>query len=67
MNTIDSILQLHRLLSLPDPLHPLVSIIDLEDIRIQKDSILEKFSADFYSISLKKDVKAKMRYGQKPV
>ncbi|WP_426473846.1 helix-turn-helix domain-containing protein [Chryseobacterium balustinum] len=64
MNTIDSILQFHRLLSLPDPLHPLVSIIDLEDIRIQKDSILEKFSADFYSISLKKDVKAKMRYGQ---
>lgn len=64
MNTVDSILQFHHLLTLPDPLHPLVSIVDLEDIRIQKDSILEKFSADFYSISLKKDVRAKMRYGQ---
>jgi len=64
MNTVDSLLQFHHLLTLPDPLHPLVSIVDLEDIRIQKDSILEKFSANFYSISLKKDVKAKMRYGQ---
>ncbi|MCT3897528.1 AraC family transcriptional regulator [Elizabethkingia anophelis] len=64
MNTVDSILQFHHLLTLHDPLHPLVSIVNLEDIRIQKGSILEKFSADFYSISLKKDVKAKMRYGQ---
>lgn len=64
MNTIDSILQFHRLLSLPDPLHPMISIIKLEEIRFKKDSILEKFSADFYSISLKRDVKAKMRYGQ---
>ena len=64
MNTVDSLLQFHHLLTLPDPLHPLVSIVDLEDIRIQKDSILEKFSANFYSISLKKDVKTKMRYGQ---
>lgn len=66
MNTIDTILQFHRLLSLPDPLHPMISIVNLEDIRIQKDSILEKFSADFYSISLKRDVKAKMKYGQNP-
>lgn len=64
MNNINSILQFHRLLSLQDPLHPMISIIHLEDIRFQKDSVLEKFSADFYSISLKRDVKAKLKYGQ---
>ena len=60
MNNINSILQFHRLLSLQDPLHPMISV----DIRFQKDSVLEKFSADFYSISLKRDVKAKLKYGQ---
>lgn len=64
MNTIDSILKFHRLLSLADPLHPMISIVHLEDIRFQKDSILTKFSADFYSISLKRDVKAELKYGQ---
>lgn len=64
MNIIDTILQFHRLLSLQDPLHPMISIIQLEDIRFLEDSILEKFSTGFYSISLKKDVKAKMKYGQ---
>ena len=64
MNNIDSILQFHRLLSLPDPLHPMISVIHLEDIRFKKDSVLEKFSTGFYSISLKKDVMAKMKYGQ---
>ncbi|MNK21047.1 Arabinose operon regulatory protein [compost metagenome] len=64
MNIIDTILQFHRLLSLQDPLHPMISIIQLEDIRFLEDSILEKFSTGFYSISLKKDVMAKMKYGQ---
>lgn len=64
MNNINSILKFHRLLSLPDPLHPMISIIKLEDIRFQSDPVLEKFSTDFYSISLKKEVKAKMKYGQ---
>lgn len=64
MNNIDSILQFHRLLSLQDPLHPMISIIHLEDIHFLEDSVLGKFSTDFYSISLKKDVKAKMKYGQ---
>ncbi|MDW8547472.1 hypothetical protein NG800_001025 [Epilithonimonas ginsengisoli] len=64
MNNTNSTLKFHRLLSLPDPLHPMISIIKLEDIRFQSDPVLEKFSTDFYSISLKKEVKAKMKYGQ---
>lgn len=64
MQTINSISQFHRLLSLPDPMHPLVSIVHVEDIRPRKDVIWEGFSANFYSISLKNNVKAKAKYGQ---
>jgi AraC family transcriptional activator of pobA len=64
MNTINSILQFHRLLSLPDPLHPLISIVNLEDVRLKNDPTLEKFMTTFYSVSLKRDVQAKMKYGQ---
>lgn len=64
MNSIDSITQFHRLLSLSDPLHPLVSVIHLEDIRFKNDDILKSFFTNFYSISLKKDVQARMKYGR---
>jgi AraC family transcriptional regulator, transcriptional activator of pobA len=63
MNNIDSILQFHRLLSLPAPLHPLISVIHLEDIRFKNDDLLKSFFTNFYSISLKKDVQARMKYG----
>lgn len=61
---INSISHFHRLLSLPDPLHPLVSVVHVEDIRPMKDVIWEGFFANFYSISLKRNVKAKAKYGQ---
>jgi len=63
MQTINSISHFHRLLSLPDPLHPLVSVVHVEDIRPMKDVIWEGFFANFYSISFKKNVKAKGKYG----
>ncbi|AUD06664.1 helix-turn-helix domain-containing protein [Spirosoma pollinicola] len=64
MNAIKSIIQFHRLASLPDPLHPLVSIIHVEDIRLAKDALWERFYLDFYTISLKRNVQAKAKYGQ---
>lgn len=64
MQTINSISHFHRLLSLPNPLHPLVSVVHVEDIRPVKDVIWEGFFANFYSISLKRNIKAKAKYGQ---
>jgi len=64
MNNIDSISQFHRLLSLPEPLHPLISIVHVQDIRFKDDTVLKPFFLNFYSVSLKKDVHAKMKYGQ---
>ena len=64
MKVVNSISDKHRLLSLPDPLHPLVSVVRIADIRVIDDSVWERFSLNFYCISLKRNVKGKMQYGQ---
>ncbi len=64
MKIINSISEFHRLLSLPEPFHPLVSIIDFSNIKPTTDEIWKQFFMNFYSISLKRDVKAKIKYGQ---
>jgi len=58
---VNSISELHRLLSLPKPEHPLVSVINLKDI---KPSGKESLIFNFYSIWLEKNVESKIRYGQ---
>ncbi len=62
--TINSITELHRRFSLPAPEHPLVSVIDLKDMRRDKDENVTGIIFNFYSIWLEKDVKGKIRYGQ---
>lgn len=64
MKIINSISDLHRLLFLPEPFHPLVSIIDFSLIKAGNNEIWQQFFLNFYSISLKNNVKAKIKYGQ---
>jgi AraC family transcriptional activator of pobA len=64
MKNINSISEKHRLLSLPEPLHPLVSVIRISDIRFNDSAIWKNFSVNFYCISLKRNVAGKARYGQ---
>jgi AraC family transcriptional activator of pobA len=61
---IKSISQYHQVMGLPKPEHPLISVINLESVKHPPGS--ESFSMvfDFYSISLKRDFNAKIRYGQ---
>ena len=61
---IKTISQYHQLMGLPAPEHPLISVIDLESIQHPpgKESISIVF--DFYSISLKRNFNAKIKYGQ---
>lgn len=61
---ITSISELHRLLKLPKPDHPLVSVIELSETTCFSDEILKSFVYNFYSVCLKKDFKGKMKYGQ---
>ncbi|SEB21476.1 transcriptional regulator, AraC family [Pedobacter hartonius] len=53
------------MLSLREPLHPLVSVVRIADIRVADDAVWQHFSLNFYCISLKRNVAGKMKYGQK--
>ncbi|MCL4640460.1 MAG: helix-turn-helix transcriptional regulator [Olivibacter sp.] len=64
MNAINSISEFHRLLSLPEPRHPQVSVINLAESVFLEDDIWKGFVNRFYCVALKRDAKGKIRYGQ---
>ena len=64
MNEINSISEFHRLLSLPEPLHPLVSVINLADSIFLEDEVWKGFVNRFYCVALKREAKGKIKYGQ---
>ncbi len=64
MNTISSISQFHRLVSLPEPRHPLVSVINLGESVFLENDIWKGFVNRFYCVALKHGVTGKIRYGQ---
>lgn len=61
---INSISELHRILELPKPEHPLVSVINLNEIKCYTDESLSSVIYNFYSVCIKKDYKGKLKYGQ---
>ncbi|SFA56551.1 AraC-type DNA-binding protein [Pedobacter suwonensis] len=64
MNAINSLSEFHRLLSLPEPHHPLVSVINLAHSVFLENEIWKGFVNRFYCIALKREAKGKIRYGQ---
>ncbi len=64
INIINSVSQFHRLLSLPEPAHPLVSVVRVPDMRFNNNMIWESFSLNFYCVALKRDIAGKVKYGQ---
>jgi AraC family transcriptional activator of pobA len=64
MNAINSISEFHRLLSLTEPRHPLVSVINLAESVFLEDEIWKGFVNRFYCVALKREAKGKIRYGQ---
>jgi AraC family transcriptional activator of pobA len=61
---ITSISELHRMLGLPKPLHPLISITDNSQLAFQLDNLPNSFVFDFYKVSYKKTPSGKIKYGQ---
>jgi len=55
---------LHHALGLPKPLHPLVSLVDYGDIKIDRSLLATSFILNFYKISFKKTIQGKIKYGQ---
>ncbi|RYY57474.1 MAG: AraC family transcriptional regulator [Chitinophagaceae bacterium] len=64
MQLIQSIPEFHRLTGLPEPMHPLVSVVHVADMQLRDAAFAGQFALDFYCISLKRDVLGKVKYGQ---
>ena len=61
---LKTITELHHLRGLPPPEHPLISVINVEDITKFDENEPNIFVYDFYLIALKKNCAVKMKYGQ---
>ena len=61
---IKTISEYYRLMELPKPEHPSVSVIKFEDIKYVPNKRPGSIIHNFYSIALKKNFTAKMKYGQ---
>ena len=61
---IQSVAQLHQLLQLPKPKHPLISLVRFEDFPDIKIDQRTRLIADFYQVTLKTECPCKIQYGQ---
>ncbi|PBQ33217.1 AraC family transcriptional regulator [Sphingobacteriaceae bacterium] len=61
---VKTITEYQRSRGLPKPEHPLISLIDYETIKHAPENNTTNWVLDFYSISLKRNFDAKIKYGQ---
>lgn len=62
---IKTISEFHRLNFLPPPDHPLISVVDYALVAAaKKGQVGQPMVADYYSVSVKRGLNGKMRYGQ---
>jgi AraC family transcriptional activator of pobA len=60
----ESLSDLHSVLGLPKPLHPMISVVENKDNRIDLSKLPGSFVHSFYKISLKNNLTGKIKYGQ---
>lgn len=61
---IKTISQYHQVMGLGKPQHPLISVINMDEIKQAPHQESINLVFDFYSISLKRNFNAKIKYGQ---
>mgnify|MGYP003574889721 CR=1 FL=1 len=61
---INSVSELHKLMRLPKPKHPLVSLISYKDIQYDVIESSTKAILNFYMVSIKHNADCKFNYGQ---
>ncbi|MBT1695529.1 helix-turn-helix transcriptional regulator [Fulvivirgaceae bacterium PWU4] len=59
-----SLTEMHRLLGMPKPLHPLISLVENKDNKIDLRRFPSSFTHGFYKVSYKKSLSGKLKYGQ---
>ncbi len=61
---IKTITEFHRLRGLPKPEHPLISVINYSAIQLSAEENAANVVFDFYTISIKRGIIGKIKYGQ---
>jgi len=61
---IDSVSEIHSLMNVRKPAHPLVSVVDLSEVDLESVGRHSSLVYNFYSIYLKRNFDGKIRYGQ---
>ncbi|WP_345892922.1 hypothetical protein [Sphingobacterium thalpophilum] len=61
---IKTISEYHRYRGLTQPYHPMISVVDYNDIRSLPEEDFDRLILDFYAVSLKRTKNAKIIYGQ---
>jgi AraC-like DNA-binding protein len=59
-----SISELMRDMNMPEPLHPLVTLVNYDEKKEGRKNVERRFLIDFYKVSFKQDFKGQVRYGQ---
>jgi AraC-type DNA-binding domain-containing proteins len=60
----ESLSDLHRVMGLPKPLHPMISLVENKNNEIDVTILPRSFVHSFYKISLKNSLTGKIKYGQ---
>lgn len=60
----NSISDFHRMLGLPKPLHPMISLVNNCDIKNFENLVSQTLILNFYKISFIKNLQGKVKYGQ---
>lgn len=62
---VKTISEFHRIRGLSQPEHPLISVINYAEVKRPADISETNWMFDFYQISIKRGMNAKLKYGQK--
>lgn len=66
MYKVNSISDYHKLAGLPKPKHPLVSLVNYQDVQYQTEQEEITLVSSHYTVAMKHGVSGKMKYGQQP-
>ena len=64
IEVINSVSELHRILSLPKPFHPLITLINHNDVKTIDSQERQRIVLNFYNISIKKSFQGQFKYGK---
>jgi AraC family transcriptional regulator, transcriptional activator of pobA len=64
IHRIKTISEYFKLRGLPKPQHPLISLVNFDNIKYEENQSSSSWVLDFYSIALKRNFGSKIKYGQ---